>query len=143
MYQHTKNEAASSICSGEILHLKILQSEWLTAFWPIFQEQNFSQIGDLYRNAINFHYKQIQGKSMTRFFFKFKTLYFWPTSTNFGGKKCFPKKPGIHNLIQFLVPCRNSEKPNDPIPRKQHNTQQDGKMDRPSFMESFRLLLGV
>ena len=68
---------------------------------------------------------------MTRFFFKFKTLYFWPTSTNFGGKKCFPKKPGIHNLIQFLVPCRNSEKPNDPIPRKQHNTQQDGKMTDP------------
>ena len=28
-----KNEAVSSICSGEIVDLKILQSDWLTAFW--------------------------------------------------------------------------------------------------------------
>ena len=44
LYQHAKNEAVSSICSGEILDLKILQSGWLRAFWPISQEQDFSQI---------------------------------------------------------------------------------------------------
>ena len=36
-------KAVSSICSGEIVDLKILQSDWLRAFWPISQEQNFSQ----------------------------------------------------------------------------------------------------
>ena len=32
------------ICSGEIIDLKILQSDCLRAFWPISQEQDFSQI---------------------------------------------------------------------------------------------------
>ena len=32
LYQHTKNEAASFICSGEIVDLKILFSDWLTGF---------------------------------------------------------------------------------------------------------------
>ena len=43
-----------------MLDLKILQLEWLRAFWPIFLEQNFSQTEDLYRNTVNntnFHYK--------------------------------------------------------------------------------------
>ena len=43
-YRHAKNEAISSICSAEIVHLKILQSDWLRAFWPIIQEQDLSQI---------------------------------------------------------------------------------------------------
>ena len=44
LYQHAKIEPVSSICSGEMLDLKILQSEWLRAFWPISQEKYFSQI---------------------------------------------------------------------------------------------------
>ena len=42
--QHAKNEAVSSTCSGEIVDLKILQSDWLRTFLPIPQEQDFSQI---------------------------------------------------------------------------------------------------
>ena len=38
LYQHAKNEAISSISSGEIVDLKILHSDWLRAFWPISQE---------------------------------------------------------------------------------------------------------
>ena len=34
---------ASSICSGEIVHLEILQSDWLRGFWSISQEQHISQ----------------------------------------------------------------------------------------------------
>ena len=58
-YQLAKNEAASSIFFREILHLKILQSDWLRAFWPISQEQDLSQIKDLCMNRANnknFHY---------------------------------------------------------------------------------------
>ena len=40
LYQH---ETISSICSGEIVDLKILQSDWLRAFWPTSLEQDFSQ----------------------------------------------------------------------------------------------------
>ena len=39
-YQHAKNEAVSSIFSGEMVHLKILQSDWLRAFWHISQKQD-------------------------------------------------------------------------------------------------------
>ena len=32
----------SSICSREIVHLEIPQSDWLRGFWPRSQEQDFS-----------------------------------------------------------------------------------------------------
>ena len=38
----TSKETVSSICSGKIVHLEILQSDWLRGFWPISQEQDFS-----------------------------------------------------------------------------------------------------
>ena len=44
LYQHAKNEALSSICSGEMVDLKILQSDWLRAFWPIISGRRFSPI---------------------------------------------------------------------------------------------------
>ena len=34
----------SSICSREIVHLDILQSDWLRRFWPLSQKQDFSHI---------------------------------------------------------------------------------------------------
>ena len=43
LYQHAKNETVSSICSREIVDLKILQSDWQRALWPISPEQDFSQ----------------------------------------------------------------------------------------------------
>ena len=43
MYQHAEDEAVSSICSGEIVDFKIVQSDWLRAFWPLSQEQDFSR----------------------------------------------------------------------------------------------------
>ena len=78
LYQYANNEAVSSICSGEMIDLEIPQSEWLRAFWPISQEQHFSQTENLYKNTennINFHYKTNSVKIMTKFFFKFKTFF--------------------------------------------------------------------
>ena len=130
------------------LTLKILQSELLTAFWPMSQEQHFSQIGDFYKNTVNnvnfLIIEQIQGKLITKFLFKFKKLYFWPIflflgGGGEGGQKIFSQK--IWHA--FLVSCRNSEKPNDPIPRKQPNRQQDGRINRPFVIGPFQLLLGV
>ena len=58
LYQHEKNKAVSLIHSGEIVDLKILQSDWLREFWLIYLEQNFPQIYDLNSaNDIRFHYR--------------------------------------------------------------------------------------
>ena len=46
LYQHANNQAFSSLCSGVIVNLKILQSDWLRAFWPVSQELDFSQVWD-------------------------------------------------------------------------------------------------
>ena len=82
-----------------MLDLKISQSEWLRALWPISQEQNFSQTEDLYRNTvnnINFHCKINSGKINDQIFLYIKKplllAYFWPTSPNFGGKKMFSQE---------------------------------------------------
>ena len=57
LFQHLKNLAISLIYSGDTTGLRILQSEWLTAFWSISQELHFSQIYDLSRNtAININF---------------------------------------------------------------------------------------
>ena len=42
LYQHSKNKDFLFFCSGDIVNLKILQSDWARAFWPIAQEPDFS-----------------------------------------------------------------------------------------------------
>ena len=53
LYQHAKNEAISSICSDEMLDLKILQPDWLRVFRPTHQEKDLS--GNTANNKI-FYY---------------------------------------------------------------------------------------
>ena len=53
-----KNEIVSSICSGEIVHLEILQFDWLRGFWLISQEQDFSL--RICAGNKNFQYRIIQ-----------------------------------------------------------------------------------
>ena len=60
LHQYEKNQAFSSFCSRDIVNIKILQSDWLRAFWPISQESEFSQVWDLCKNTANitkFHYR--------------------------------------------------------------------------------------
>ena len=56
-----KKKAISLICSGDMIDYKILQPDWLRKFWPICQEQKFSQIWDFCKNTannINFQYRK-------------------------------------------------------------------------------------
>ena len=53
LHQYAKNQAFSSFCSRDIVNLKVLQSDWLRAFWPISQEPDFSQVWDLCKNTAN------------------------------------------------------------------------------------------
>ena len=60
LYQHSNNYAISLVCVREMVDLKILESDWLIPFWPISQEQDFSEIKDLCRNRaniVNFNYR--------------------------------------------------------------------------------------
>ena len=59
LYQHTKNQTFHHVVL-DIVNLKILQSDWLTALWPISQEPDFSKLWDLCKNTainINFLYR--------------------------------------------------------------------------------------
>ena len=51
--QYAKNQAFSLFCSRDIVDLKIQQSDWSRAFWPISQELDFSQAWDLCKNTEN------------------------------------------------------------------------------------------
>ena len=53
LQQYAKNQAFSSFYSRDIVDLKILQSDWSIAFWPISQEPDFSQVWDLCKNTAN------------------------------------------------------------------------------------------
>ena len=73
-----------------------MQFEWLRAFWPTSQEQDFSQIKDLYRNTANnkdIHYKTNSVKINDQ---KLEKKLFLACFPNFGGKKSLPKKLGCH-----------------------------------------------
>ena len=53
LHQYAKNQVFSSFCSRDIVNLKILQSDWSRAFWPISQEPEFSQVWNLCKNTAN------------------------------------------------------------------------------------------
>ena len=53
LHQYPKNQDFSSFCSRDIANLKISQSDWLRAFWPMSQEPDFSQVWDLCKNTEN------------------------------------------------------------------------------------------
>ena len=140
LYQDAKNEAVSLICSGEMVVLKILQSEWLRAFWSLSQEQDLSQIEDLCRNTANdtnFHCNKIQGISKNHLFANFWAIFAITWAKKYSHKIWLCQT----QLDKFLEQCWSSEKPNDPIPR--NSQQKTGWIDRPYFRGPFQLLPGV
>ena len=92
MHQQAKIQAISSICSRDIVDLKILQSDWLRAFRPVTLEPDFSQIWDLHRNTNTEEIiEEIQKKNYQTFQLIQKTLFFGPFSTSLGQTKFFQK----------------------------------------------------
>ena len=68
-HELAENEAVSSICSREIVHLKILQSHWLRVFWPISQTKSPNrQFVHKRSNNKNFHYRTNSVKSSDQIF---------------------------------------------------------------------------
>ena len=84
-----RNEAVALNYSGGIDDLKILQSDWLRAFWPISQEKDFSQTLDLCRNIANntnFHYRANSRKIKDQIFLQIQKTLFLAHFPNFGGR---------------------------------------------------------
>ena len=58
-----------------MVDLKIWKSDWPRVFWPLSQEQDFSQIWErIYQKKKNFHFKPSSEELMTKFHNKFKKL---------------------------------------------------------------------
>ena len=73
LYLAAKNQVVSLTFSWDTVDLRILQSDWLRAFWLIAQEQVFFQIWNLCRqkaNNVNFHVTPDPEKSNYIFFGK-------------------------------------------------------------------------
>ena len=124
-----KNQAIYIIIR-DLVDLKIMQSGWPRAFWPISQEPNFSRIWDycknITNNITNFYYKPNSETTHEKKKKKFKMSYFWPIFHIFGASyfhiiwRCYTQ---LH--MGFLTPCQNFEKFNEPISRK----LSDGRTD--------------
>ena len=130
LYQHAKNEAVSSICSGEIVDLKILQSDWLRAFmnksFPKYEICTGTQ-------QIKVNNQVISTNSKTLLLARF-----WSISPILGAKKYFPENLAVtHNWVSSNMP--KFRKINYTSPRKRPDRQKD----RPYFIRPLQQLLGI
>ena len=128
LYQHAKNEAVSLICSEEIIDWKTLQSDWLIKSW-----------------SISFHYKTNSVKINDQIFFFNSKNPIFGLFPRFLGQKFFQKNLALSNttLSRLLAPCQNSEKSNDPIPRKHPDSRKTEGWTDPRIIGPFRLLQRV
>ena len=93
LHQYAKNHF-SSFCSRDIVNLKVLQSDWLRAFWPI--SQKLGICARIHLILKNFFIEQIQKKLMAKFSNKFKTPCFWPIFPILGAKRFYKKICSCH-----------------------------------------------
>ena len=81
--------------------------DWLSAFWPINQEQEFCQVWDCCRNIsnISFHFRSFPSKTFSvfnKFFKKSKQNYFWANLGLFCSNLVKNEFSWKRGLCQFL-----------------------------------------
>ena len=117
-----------------MVDLKILESVWLRAFWAISQEQEFSNVWDLCRNAgnnINSHYRPNSVQINDQFFNKLKNLFlanFWPVFSVLGAINFFARNQALSRTTSygFLAPCQIYKKL---MVKFQENARRDGRTE--------------
>ena len=98
VYLHVKNKLHHSFLSRGITFSRILQFDWLIAFWPITREPESCQIWVWWWNInnISFHFRLFQRKTNDKICQKIqkKTILgpFWAFLPNFGLKQIFLEK---------------------------------------------------
>ena len=147
-YQHSKNQGISATCARDKADLKILLSDWLKTFWPIYQEPDFSYISNLRKNTannINVLYRILK-KLITKFYNKFIKPVLGPSSL-FLEPNILSKKSGpIRNFIwvsETISKFRKKLKIQFQKKKRQPDGQKDGRTegqtDRPYFVGPFWL----
>ena len=122
----------SPICSEDKVDYKILQSDWLRIFFPLFQEETFSQIWGLERsirstkigtqqkyviflyitNSVKIKWENFSNNSKALFLVLFVSFsQFWVQ--NFLYQRIWLS---CTNSCRFLASCQNLERSNDTIP---------------------------
>ena len=115
-----------SLLSYDITFLRILQFDWLAAFWPIIRDPKFFQICWWNINSnISFHFRLFLRKTnMTQFFKKSQKTPFWSPSrsflSKFRQKWIFLEKRALSafQYLNYLPLHQKSEKFNEPFLRK-------------------------
>ena len=134
--KHTKNQANSSIRSWDKANLKILNSDWPTAFLPLSQALEFSQAWNFHRDVANderLHFRPFPGKNNDRIFKNpWKTLFlghFGPILPIFGPLNFFFKNPALLRTTSHwsLPTYQFSKKSNGRIPRNCPDRRKDGQ----------------
>ena len=89
--------------------LRILQSDWLRAFWPVSQESDFSQVWDLCNNTANnknFLYRTNSEKGVTKFSNKFKKTLFLVHFLHYWGIFFFKSSGSVtHDTTWVTTQC--------------------------------------
>ena len=115
LFQHAKNQAISSICSGDMTWLIQNRCNWIEwVFWPMFQKTNISEIWVLCRNTAtrkNLHkWTNSEDANDQKFqFCNFRKSYLWPILMIIGTKNLLLLKIQLlqETLHGFLTPCQN------------------------------------
>ena len=77
----SKNQVYPCFPSRDIYNERILQSDWMRAFWPLNCKTEFSQTRSLHRatgNCSVFHFGLLPAQSNDNFSWKLKNTTFWP-----------------------------------------------------------------
>ena len=138
VYLHAKNKLHHSLLSWKITFYRILQFDWLTAFWPITREPEFCQIWDWWwniNNNIGFHFKLFPGKNNDNIFQKVQKTYLaaiWALFAQIWTKMNFPEKRALSVITysNYIPLCQKSGKTIEPFLRRTPNWRTDGRTDR-------------
>ena len=126
-----------SLLSWDITFSRILQLDWLTAFWSITWGPQFSRIWDWWwniSNNISFNFKLLPRETNDRIFQKIQKVLgpFWgPFCANFGQKWIFLDKSllWVFRYSNCLPSCQQSERTIESFLRKTLNWYMDRLTD--------------
>ena len=85
----------------------MLESDWLTTFWPITQKPEFCQLWDWWwniNNNISFHFRLFPEKTNDKIFQKIQKTYLWLFWTLFAqiwAKIIFPGKKNAQSVFKY------------------------------------------
>ena len=148
-YQFIKNVRVYLQAKNQ-LHSPCFSEDWLSVFWSITWEPEFSQRWDLWwniKNNINFNFRLFSRKTNEHFSKKFKKYFFrfnlGPFCSNLvknelpWKREVCSEKRDLFKYSNCLPSCQKSEKPNEPFLRELQNWWMDRKTGKQTYNSDF------